>query len=391
MTSQQPRRALIATHHLVQYAGTEIFTLELAELLRQRGWDVWVTAFVLGYPMLESFESRNHRIISLLHGIDKIQQIAFDLIWIQHVPVLHHLLATHGLTAERIIYCSHSHFEPLEAVPSGLPAGIEILAHSEENRATIAEQLQISKERIVLFRNASPAAQWSRPASRPNKLERIALVSNHPPRELQDAVQVLRFGSIHIEHYGQGGHETLVTADLLQSFDAVITIGKTAVACTFLKKPVYCYDHFGGPGWLSSSTLGAAAFHNFSGRGFGQKTAEQIATDIRTGFEQALKAIGPLHTYAQQHLNLERNLDHLLASAPPEKTTASWKPGRNEVLQQALYIRTLQNQEAPNKGSLQEIERIKSTWSWQLTKPLRLLATLWKLCTPVSRAKRLGS
>jgi O-antigen biosynthesis protein len=387
MISQQPRRALIATHHLVQYAGTEVFTLELAELLRQRGWEVCISAFLIGYPMAAEFESRGHQLVPLLQDIGTLKHQHFDLLWIQHGPVLHHLLATHGILAKRIIYCSHSHFEPLEAVPSGLPPGIEILAHSEENRAAIARQMEIPSERIGLFRNATSASSWIRPATRPTKLARIALVSNHPPPELLEATQSLRVGRFHVEHFGLGGQETLVTADVLQSFDAIITIGKTVVACAFLNKPIYCYDHFGGPGWLSSSTLDTVAFHNFSGRGFGPKTAQEIATEIRTGFEQALRSIDSMHKYAQQHLNLNCNLDRLLASAPPASITAPWAPSRNEVVLQKVYLRLLQTQEATSMGSLKEIARIKSTWSWQLTKPLRLLHTVWNLCTPFGRAK----
>lgn len=386
-----PSHALIATHHLVEYAGSEVFTLELAVSLRRLGWQVKVASFLADAPMRLEFENHGFKILDLIDEIDQLQTMVFDLVWLQHGPVVYHLLATHQVPARRVFVCSHSHFEPLEQVPVGLPRHVQVLAHSTENQAFIARQLNCAPDRIRLFPNCAGREYWEQAKTtyRNSPLQRILLISNHPPAEVLASVELLREAGIHIEHIGLGGHSTLVTPQLLLPFDAIISIGKSVIYGIALRIPVYCYDRFGGPGWISPENYQGSADYNHSGRGTAQKFARQIADEIRRGYPTALAGVHALHEQAAPHLRLERQIELLLAvPAQPSVVGVRWEIPVNEQLQQNQYIRLLRTHRGLNEAHIlrtdqlnAELMRVKSTFSWRITAPLRASSSFMRRIT----------
>ncbi|PJG86508.1 hypothetical protein CVP05_01505 [Conservatibacter flavescens] len=88
---------------------------------------------------------------------------------------------------------------------------------------------------------------------------------------------------------GKTTKQQQVNPALIASYDVIISIGKTVQYALLGHKPVYCYDHFGGCGYLNADNFDKAKWHNFSGRGFDKKTAEQIASELVDGFKSALQ------------------------------------------------------------------------------------------------------
>ena len=96
-------------------------------------------------------------------------------------------------------------------------------------------------------------------------------------------------------------------------YDLVITIGKTVQYCFALKIPVYCYDHFGGPGYIDGENYALAKNHNFSGIGFNRKiTGEGLFQDMVSRFTQANENLEFLYHKARQEFCLESNLNKLI-------------------------------------------------------------------------------
>jgi hypothetical protein len=58
----------------------------------------------------------------------------------------------------------------------------------------------------------------------------------------------------------------ITSAELLDHYDCVISIGKTVQYCLVQGIPVFLYDRFGGPGYLNESNYELAEYYNFSGR-----------------------------------------------------------------------------------------------------------------------------
>ena len=57
-----------------------------------------------------------------------------------------------------------------------------------------------------------------------------------------------------------------ITPQLLEPFDAVITVGRTVLLATAMGKPTYLCDIHGTEGWLVRDTYEDSRLHSFSGR-----------------------------------------------------------------------------------------------------------------------------
>ncbi|MDO8442343.1 MAG: hypothetical protein Q7S97_14340 [Polaromonas sp.] len=377
LTAAKVGHALIATHNLADYAGSEIFTLELATALREMGWEVLVAALLPGEPMASEFRKQGFRIVDMLTEASAISNAKFDLAWIHHTPVFQELLLAQKIEATTVIFCSLSHFEPLEAVPSNREHLDLLLAHSVENRNFITKELGLEEDQVIVFPNAVPNVYWDCSKDiHPHLLMRLAIISNHPPVEVLRMAEILQGNGVEVIHIGTGGNQILMSPSLLLNWDAVITIGKTVPYCFSLKVPVYCYDHFGGPGWLNEDNFELASQNNFSGRGFAKKTPEVIAKEIVNGYQESLPRLEAFRTHAANCHNLGKNLQLLLSrpriSAPKQAALADDIQTSKQHAQYIRLAKTLRVREAELSARDKEISRVKSTLSWRLTAPFRV-------------------
>ncbi len=81
-------------------------------------------------------------------------------------------------------------------------------------------------------------------------------------------------------------------------------------------KPIYIYDHFKGPGYLTETNFEAAALNNFSGRGFEEqeKTAEELVDDLLEHYRSA-QAFQHNHLYDyRSRYTISTIVDHIYKS-----------------------------------------------------------------------------
>src|SRR5690606_28711208 len=100
--------------------------------------------------------------------------------------------------------------------------------------------------------NAAPPRFWRLEREYSPTLKSVLLVSNHLPDELLELKQELLRRGIAVKHMGRNGDDygRLGPKALLES-DLVVSIGKTAQYCLASRTPLFVYDHFGGPGYLT--------------------------------------------------------------------------------------------------------------------------------------------
>ena len=110
-----PRTALVACSRLVDFAGAEIASLEIAEALRDLGVNVELAALEIGAPVEEEIKLLGIKYIDL--SSTEIGDREFDLLWVSHYVVAYHLLLKETLQIKIGIYSSLSYFEPLETPP----------------------------------------------------------------------------------------------------------------------------------------------------------------------------------------------------------------------------------------------------------------------------------
>lgn len=309
---------LISCVKLANYAGSEITTLELAEEFVQRGWKTYVASFFVDPIIREHLLNLGASYIDLRSEHPFKNQCDFDLAWIHHNVCAYRICLDQDIRIERAIFSSLSHFEITEQLPAKAISFSCYVAHSKENRHHIEENFSWAKERLLVIPNSAPTKWWKRTkhssTSEKNSLKRLAIISNHAPAEILEAAKILQQAHhINVMHYGIGGEVVRITPEILWEFDAVISIGKTVQYAIASEIPIYCYDHFGGPGWITPANFSKNLDVNFSGRGQPKLDSNKIASDIIHGFVAAKRDAGQLHQTAADLFSLANNVDQILS------------------------------------------------------------------------------
>ncbi len=325
---QTPKKVLITQSQLVNFSGSEIITLELAEYLSGLGADVTILTHFFAEPISSEFEklSNVHVVMSGSAAADSINLKDFDVLWLHHLTLTRRMV--HELASPKaglvIIFHHMSKSEPLE-----FPIMFEAerkLAHvvafnSRETRDDLrAQGAEFEDAQIFIFGNPAPdtfadIVHDQDPAGKAPR--KVAIVSNHPPEELIEASAILDQHGLQVDLFGrvEAGTARRVTPELLSDYDAVVSIGKTVQYCIVGRIPVYCYDRFGGPGFLTKDNFVLSRDNNFSGRGFSKKSAQQIAAEIMGQFAVAAKDIKALNLEHGKEFLLSQRFNELMASA----------------------------------------------------------------------------
>ena len=121
-------------------------------------------------------------------------------------------------------------------------------------------------DNIYVLRNAAPLRFHQMPSKSFETLRNILIVSNHLPNDLLIAAKKLEELGFKIKIIGKGHIVKLLEPSDFFDIQAVISIGKTVQYALVAGIPVFCYDHFGGPGWLSELNIRAPRFSCFLGQ-----------------------------------------------------------------------------------------------------------------------------
>lgn len=306
-------KILLTNHHLNNFAGSEITTLETALVFKGLGYDVSVATFSYDEPLKTIFEQADIRVFNLLN--EPLPYKEYDLAWCHHSPVLSNIISN-GVKIRRVVYRTLSTIEPLEALPCYVDDLDIVLAVSDRTAEYYYSNNWIKKENISVFPNSVPEIFFSEARQIHNdNLKKIAIVSNHIPQELLQSAEILRKHSIEVDFIGceNYGIHKLVNPETLLPYDLVISIGKTVQYCFALKIPVYCYDRFGGPGYITDMNYEKSASHNFSGRCYFRKVeANVLVNEILDGYNKALKLLDYFRAIADEKYNLENNTKAIL-------------------------------------------------------------------------------
>lgn len=317
---------IIATSRLSHYAGAEIVTIDLAAQFSALGYDVTVAAHELSSALSAELSASSLKFLDL--SGDSLPKLYFDLAWIHHHPTYESIFSRHGISATARVFSSLSHFEPLEGPPLD-PSEINCyFVNSEENFEHFVAQYPELREVTRVLPNAAPDSFWSAYREEPAApFASLLIVSNHPPTELLDAIPHLEAAGLRVEVIGVGSTAVRVTPSLLRAHSAVVTIGRTVPYCIASGVPVYCYDHFGGPGWISARNFGSAFSKNFSGRCTPIRLeASELAEQIKTGYEKARTETSELRHIGLSHLVQSKNLKFALRTLPPPPADIKLSP-----------------------------------------------------------------
>lgn len=289
------KKILITQPIICGIGGSTVVTLELARYLRDIGADVTIYTCAYDFPARQYYEENSLKVYCAddnpqLHIKD------FDYIWVNSQILPKSFLDdfTKPISDARFIFC---HMSSADWVPDERPwiYGLEEKICSLKlfiSEGTKNKNDGFFKRNIPykFFRNPAPM-EYSKlpPKTAKDFPKNILIVSNHPPKELLDAaealsnkgVNILLLSSIHREH-------KLISPEVIDMADVVVTIGKTAQYCLVSGTPVYIYDHFGGDGYLNEKNYTYTKQYNFSGRFTRKKTSKAIQRELINGYKRAL-------------------------------------------------------------------------------------------------------
>lgn len=308
MPEMKEKHILLTIYSIQDYAGAEIHTLSVAKALTEMGADVRIATFNYAYPMREEYEKEGIEVTNIL--LEKLNMDTYDLIWAHHAVVLDYLIWELHIHAKEVIFNSLSPFEALEALPVYANELSLCLANSSETKEQLLME-NVAKEHVIVFPNyvVQKMLLVQNQKSYGKRPDKIAIVSNHVPPELLEFESLAKSSEMLVDIYGKGYQETLVTESLLLKYDLIITIGKTVQYAMGLGIPVYCYDVFGGPGYIEPANRNAAFYYNFSGRGgFSKKQGSDIFDDIIMKYEKNKEYILGNCTFIKEHCVLENNI-----------------------------------------------------------------------------------
>ena len=322
--SLKGKRFLIAQPMICSFCGSTMVTLELAKYLSSVGAKVVVYTNIALSPAFTSFDESGIKVISSKDDYS-FSLGDFDYVWIHSLTIPRQLLDELKHLRKKMPAFIFLHMSCFDHIPDEHPWIYDFENKLSSLSLYISEETLESNKKFGLpskvgfFRNPAPL-EFQELAERKvsRTIRKVLIVSNHPPKEILDAREILVDDGVKVDVYGEGrDNYSPISAEALKKYDAVITIGKTVQYCIVGLLPVYIYDWFGGPGWLSKTNYELAKQHNFSGRPFSQKTGEEIAREILDGFAEALDF----------HLSdLSKNIDEFKIDYVMEKVMREIKP-----------------------------------------------------------------
>lgn len=289
----RPLRVLIANHQLWRYTGSEIHALQLAEYFRDQGAEVMLFAVSAEPWLVADIEARGIEVLNR-RALRKALRWGFDIVWTHHETPFYLLHILYGVRCRLAVHGILSRVAKLERLPLlppvARPDRLVILANSVETRDDVAERS--GQDGIGVLLNIVPEAFGRHPkVDYAPKLRRVVVVSNHIPDEVIDAKRLLAERAVEVELIGEGHRKVLVDHSTLADFDVVVTIGKTAQYAIVQGIPLFLYDVFGGPGYVSPEGFEHHEAFNFSGRSEPHRmSAQELADALVDGYAAGIAA-----------------------------------------------------------------------------------------------------
>jgi hypothetical protein len=306
-------KVAVITQDFSGFSGSEIIAMEVANYFARRGNAVTIRAERYS-DALRPFLSESARIAER-----RIDIADFDLVWSHHG---HFALNTSDLRKlknwkGRFISVHLSATTPGETYHHYFASRYALCRVYNSSETLVGLESKAPRVgKSFNLKNASPR-EFHRNLAQPKKtLGKLLVVSNHCPIELLDAMVLLKSKSIDVTHLGLAGTYKLIRPEDLVEVDAVVTIGKTTQYALCSTRPVYCYDHFGGPGWLTQENFDIAEYQNFSGRSHPKKkSALEIVEELVLGFEGAQRFVKENWQVFCDRYDLEKHLDEIMTMA----------------------------------------------------------------------------
>lgn len=308
------KKVLITNHFIVNFTGSELATFDIALEFKKLGCEVTIATFSYDSPLKELFENENIKVVNILKS--NLDNTEYDIIWSHHSPVLSHCIFESNVTAKKVIFSSLSPYEPLEAPPVYINELSLCLANSFETRDQLINE-GVVKDKIHVLNNSVDDSFFDKYVeNRSKQLNRVCIISNHVPEEIKELSKLFTEVGIDCDIFGIQHRFEHITPDKLENYDVIITIGRSVQYGLAMGIPVYCYDRFGGPGYITTDNIDSAEYFNFAGRCTNRALKEnEIFDEITVNYSSVFDQRFELHLKSKDRYKLKNNILKILSFA----------------------------------------------------------------------------
>lgn len=273
-------KILLTTHQLTDFAGTEIYTFELAKALTQLGHqitiyskylDVWAPIFT-------------HHGLRFVTNLADLADEEFDVAHVQHN--INALEIRHQFPKLPIFYLAHGTSATFLETPPQIDLNITSYGAVSKlvKKSLIAQK--IPKEKIYVVNNIVSHTTFFPTAAINDRPKKALIISNHMDQAMIKRIYAA-CQKLQIEVKGIGAsfkqipnHELPAA---INQVDLVFTLGRGVVETMLCGRIPFVFDHHGfGDGVLCAENVRKSAAAHFSGKWRHQKfTVKGIVTELK--------------------------------------------------------------------------------------------------------------
>lgn len=309
------KRVLLTNAFIKEYSGSELDTIEVANYFLENDYEVDIFTLKKGDPLLKELDKKI-RVITF-KDIDQLYN-HYDILWSHHYPLVDYLLFSTKIEFDYIHHICLSPFEAYEQPPIYYEELNMISAMSYDCKDEIIAENKLKEiNNFSVFPNYAKANYFKQSKKLSQKISKIAIVSNHVPKELLETKEILEKQNIVVDIYGMGYNYVRINDKILLDYDLVISIGKTCYYSIALGIPTYIYDHFGGYGYVQKSKINEMFRGNFVCRKKSiHKTGKELAEEIIKEYSNAVSDVSYCKEFGYENFcfenNMKKTLDELL-------------------------------------------------------------------------------
>ncbi|MDP3701024.1 MAG: glycosyltransferase family 2 protein [Hylemonella sp.] len=364
---------LLATNHLQGWTGSETLLLALIDSLLNGGCRVAVYARYLDRDWVRPWVRPD---VLLVDDPDALRPLRFDLAHVQHASCL---VDVRSLFPRMPVLFSSLGVLPFLEQPPPLAMGVtHYLAISEEVESNLTAQ-GVPSARISVLRNLVCSERFRPQSQIRSRPERILVLSYKVDDArkivLRAAAKVIGASITFVGDVRASSQDDVVTH--INDADVVVSLGRGVIEAMLCGRVPLVFDVHGGDGLVTPDNLEQLMKVNFSGRLYRRECSVAELVDQLLLYEQSFGF--RLREIAERRFSLSSNIGELMKlhrevianpAAVPETSTPP-----------IAFASTLARQDLGNyrvqrtraDAFVNEVQRIKSTVSWRITAPLRLL------------------
>ena len=257
-------KVLLTNHHLLDFTGSEVYTLTLAKYLKANDCDVVVYSRYID-KIGKEFKELD---IPVVNHLEEIKNIKFDIAHVHHN--VNAAEVRYFYPNLPIVFLSHGILPFLEQ-PSVFELDIShYLAVSEEVKQNLVKR-EIDENKITVIGNIIDTAKFFAKNQINPKPQKVLVIS---AKINDEKVQIIKqvCDRIGLEYRFVGGRFGEVEQDqifgLISEADIVFSLGRGVIEALLCKRAVIVFDSNGGDGMVTPENFDEIRKHNFSGRRF---------------------------------------------------------------------------------------------------------------------------